>query len=48
MDFSRFQPLFDRIEKELGLRERTVLAIDGAAASGKTTLAAFLAEKHGA
>lgn len=48
MDFSRFQPLFDRIEKELGLRGRTVLAIDGAAASGKTTLAAFLAEKYGA
>jgi uridine kinase len=48
MDFSRFQPLFDIIEKELCRRERTVLAIDGAAASGKTTLAAFLAEKYGA
>ena len=48
MDFSRFQPLFDMIETELSRRNRTVLAIDGAAASGKTTLAAFLAEKYGA
>ena len=48
MDFSRFQPLFDIIEKELKKRERTVLAIDGAAASGKTTLAALIAEKYGA
>ena len=48
MDFSRFQPLFDIIEKELAVRERTVLAIDGAAAAGKTTLAAFLAQKYGA
>jgi uridine kinase len=48
MDFSRFGPLFNRIEAELAARERTVLAIDGAAASGKTTLAAFLAEKYGA
>ena len=48
MDFSRFQPLFDIIEKELPHRKRTVLAIDGAAASGKTTLASFLAEKYGA
>lgn len=48
MDFSRFGPLFNRIEAELAARERTVLAIDGAAASGKTTFAAFLAEKYGA
>jgi uridine kinase len=48
MDFSKFQPLFDIIEKELPRRKRTVLAIDGAAASGKTTLASFLAEKYGA
>ena len=48
MDFSRFQPLFDIIEAELARCERTVLAIDGAAASGKSTLAAFLAEKYGA
>ncbi len=48
MDFSRFQPLFDMIETELSRRNRTVLAIDGAAASGKTTLASFLAEKYGA
>ena len=48
MDFSRFQPLFDIIEAELARCERTVLAIDGAAASGKTTLAGFLAEKYGA
>lgn len=48
MDFSRFQPLFDIIEAELACKKRTVLAIDGAAASGKTTLALFLAEKYGA
>jgi len=48
MDFSRFQPLFDIIEAELARKERTVLAIDGAAASGKTTLASFFAEKYDA
>lgn len=48
MDFSRFQPLFDIIEEKIADRERTVLAIDGAAASGKTTLASFLSEKYGA
>ena len=48
MDFSRFQPLLDIIEAETAKRERTVLAIDGAAASGKTNLAFFLAEKYGA
>ena len=48
MDFSRFQPLFDIIEKRIANRGRTVLAIDGAAASGKTTLAEFLAKKYGA
>ena len=46
MDFSRFQPLFNIIEEQTAARKRTVLAIDGAAASGKTTLAAFLAEKY--
>jgi len=48
MDFVGFQPLFDIIEEKIANGERTVLAIDGAAASGKTTLAAFLAEKYGA
>ncbi|MBQ8862830.1 MAG: hypothetical protein IJ021_08860 [Clostridia bacterium] len=48
MEFERFKPLFKLIESEMQKRERTVLAIDGAAASGKSTLAAFLAEKYGA
>ncbi len=48
MDFVKFEPLFKLIESEMQKRERTVLAIDGAAASGKSTLAAFLAEKYGA
>jgi uridine kinase len=41
-------PLFDIIEEKTAVQKRTVLAIDGAAASGKTTLAGFLAEKYGA
>ncbi len=41
-------PLFSLIEREMCARERTVLAIDGAAAAGKTTLAALLAQKYGA
>lgn len=48
MDFTKFEPLFELIEKEIPKRARTVLAIDGPAASGKSTLAALLAEKYGA
>lgn len=42
-----FLPLISAIEHSLA-GGRTVLAIDGAAASGKTTLAAALSEKYGA
>ncbi len=48
MDYSKYQPLFELIERELRTRKRTVLAIDGAAASGKTTLAKLLEERYGA
>ncbi|MBQ8404194.1 MAG: hypothetical protein IJX55_07220 [Clostridia bacterium] len=48
MDFTKFEPLFELIESKTRQRERTVLAIDGGAASGKSTLAALLAEKYGA
>ena len=48
MNPNKFDALFDLIESEMKKRERTVLAIDGAAASGKTTLAELLKEKYNA
>ena len=40
--------LFSRIEKLLAEKDRVVLAIDGGAATGKTTLADMLAKRYGA
>ena len=48
MEFAEFKLLFDRIEAELEKRDRIVLALDGAAASGKTTLASYISKKYGA
>lgn len=48
MDFTRFDELFKLINEKMAKRERVVLAIDGGAASGKTTLAALISEKYAA
>ena len=48
MDQNKFNILFEMIESEMKDRDRVVLAIDGAAASGKTTLSAILKEKYNA
>lgn len=49
MDMERFAPLLAAIDRSLAGTEKAVaVAIDGMAASGKTTLAAALAEKYGA
>lgn len=48
MDFSLYSSLFSLIDKRFGTHDRTVLAIDGGAASGKTTLSLFLSEKYSA
>ena len=49
MDMERFTPLLAAIDRSLAGTEKAVaVAIDGMAASGKTTLAAALAEKYGA
>jgi len=49
MDFSeKYEPLFMKIEDLLSKKERVSIAIDGGAASGKTTLAALLAERFDA
>ncbi len=48
MKYHNLTPLFSVIEREMCARERVLLAIDGAAAAGKTTLAAFLAQKYDA
>jgi uridine kinase len=45
-DKSEFLPLFCRIDELLKLKKRVVCAIDGACASGKTTLAAMLKAKY--
>ena len=42
-----YDNLFSRIEKLLAEKERVVVAIDGGAATGKTTLAALLAKRYG-
>lgn len=44
----RFKPLTDRLEALLSARPYVRLAIDGRCASGKSTLAAQLAERYGA
>ncbi len=48
MNFQNFTSLFSLLEAEMATRERVVLAVDGAAASGKSTLSAHLAAKYGA
>ena len=40
--------LFSEIEKLLSVKARVTVAIDGGAATGKTTLAAMLAKRYGA
>ena len=42
-----YQILFSEIEKLLAEKDRVVVAIDGGAASGKTTLAGMLSERYG-
>ena len=42
-----YQILFSVIEKLLAEKDRVVVAIDGGAASGKTTLAGMLSERYG-
>ena len=42
-----YQILFLEIEKLLAEKDRVVVAIDGGAASGKTTLAGMLSERYG-
>ena len=43
----RYEALFSRVEKLLSEKARVTVAIDGGAATGKTTLAALLAERYG-
>ena len=43
----QYETLFFRIEELLSARERVVIAIDGGAATGKTTLADLLAKRYG-
>ena len=45
---NQYQELFFKIEELLSAKERAVVAIDGGAASGKTTLADVLADRYGA
>ncbi len=47
-DFVEFLPLLSRIEAEMAARERVIVAIDGPCGSGKTTVAALLAEIYAA
>jgi uridine kinase len=42
-----YEILFSKIEKLLAEKERVVVALDGGAASGKTTLADLLAKRYG-
>ncbi len=48
MDIARFEKLFSLLDEKTEANEHTVLAIDGGAASGKTTLSEYLSEKYGA
>ena len=43
----QYDTLFFQIEKLLSAKDRVVVAIDGGAATGKTTLAALLAKRYG-
>ena len=45
---NQYQALFLKIEELLSAKDRIVVAIDGGAASGKTTLADMLADHYGA
>ena len=45
--FNVYQVLFSMIEKLLAQKDRVVVAIDGGAASGKTTLADMLSKRYG-
>lgn len=46
-DYARLLPLLSRIDAAMSKNNRVLLAIDGACASGKTTLAAFLNRLYG-
>ncbi len=46
-DYARLLPLLSRIDAALRDSDRVLLALDGACASGKTTLAAFLQQLYG-
>ena len=48
MDLIKYEPIFSKTEALLTQKKRAVIAIDGGAGSGKTTLAAELAERFGA
>lgn len=48
MDFSQYESIFLKTEALLAKKPRVVLAIDGGACSGKTTLAAELEKRFGA
>ena len=45
--FNVYQILFSEIEKLLAEKDRVVVALDGGAASGKTTLANVLSKRYG-
>jgi uridine kinase len=46
-ELKKYDFLFSKIEKLLAEKERVVVALDGGAASGKTTLADLLAKRYG-
>lgn len=46
-EYARLLPLLSRIDAALRDSDRVLLALDGACASGKTTLAAFLQKLYG-
>lgn len=46
--FSRFYPIFERIDQLLAQKKRAIVAIDGNSGSGKSTLGALVAEVYGA
>ena len=47
-NLKKYADLFSKIENLLATKARVTVAIDGGAASGKTTLAALLSERYGA
>ena len=46
--FRKYSEVFSEIEKLLSVKARVTVAIDGGAATGKTTLAAMLKKRYGA